>query len=109
MATEKKLGKIKKVWLGMGGYQEAMFGITFDLGGESWGIGDFWGYWADRSSHAEWTVQDQEIALGKMALRICTLLKDAKKDDISKLVGVPVEVTLDNGSRQSWRVLTEVV
>lgn len=109
MGIETKLGKIKKVTFGMGGYQEAMIGIGFDLGGESWGIGDFWGHWADRSDHAQWSEQDQIVALGKIALRIRDLLRDAKRDDVSKLAGTPIEITMDSGRMKSWRVLTEVV
>lgn len=38
---EVKLGKINKVKFGSGGYDDAMFGVTFDLGGQGWGVGDF--------------------------------------------------------------------
>lgn len=35
--NERRLGKIKVVKFGLGGYQDMMIGVNFTLGGESWG------------------------------------------------------------------------
>ena len=45
---ENKIGKIKDIRFGKGGYDGAMIGVTFTLvGGDSgWGVIDFWGEWA---------------------------------------------------------------
>ncbi len=107
--TEKKLGKIKSVSFGMGGYQDVQFGISFSLGSDGDGCGDFWGYWAERSDHAQWSLEDQQKALGKMNLRIIALLSDAKKSEVSKLAGTPIEITYENNALKAWRVLKEVV
>jgi hypothetical protein len=107
---EKQLGRIRSVTFGSGGYQDAMIGITFDLGGEGWGIGDFWGHWSSKpSSGAKWTEAEQVKYLGEVVMRISTLLTSAKVSDISKLKGVPVEVITENNSLKSWRVLKEVL
>ena len=42
---EKKIGKIRDLEYGWGGYDGAMLGVTFHLGGQGWGVTDFWGYW----------------------------------------------------------------
>jgi hypothetical protein len=106
----KELGCIKKATFGEGGYQEAMIGIAFTIGGNSWGIGDFWGYWAlDRTAHTKWAESERIESLGKMTLRIAKLLADAKKSHVGALAGTPVEVTLDGNKLHSWRVLTEVI
>lgn len=106
----KELGKIQKAEFGAGGYQEAMIGISFTLGGDGWGIGDFWGYWAmERSPNTQWTEQDRTKSLGETVLRISKLLSDAKCDHVSDLVGVPVEIELEGNALKSWRVLKEVL
>ncbi len=105
-----QLGKIQNVSFGRGGYQDGMIGIAFSLGGKSWGVSDFWGYWSSPPPEgAEWNLADQERELGRVTLRIAQLLRDADVDDVSKLAGVPVEVSFDDNKLVGWRVLTEVV
>lgn len=36
MSTRKELGKIQSVKFGIGGYQDAMIGLTIGIGGNSW-------------------------------------------------------------------------
>lgn len=105
-----ELGKIKSVEFGHGGYQDACIGVTFVLGGESWGVSDFWGDWAiERSSHASWTEDGRIKKLGSVTMRIAGLLADAKVSSISQLKGVPIEVTFEGTTLKSWRVLKEVL
>jgi hypothetical protein len=112
MTERLEIGKIKSVKFGAGGYDDAMLGVSFTLGSDktSWGVGDFFGTWASPpSEHAKWTVRDQTKTWGEMVRRIGQLLIDANVSDISKLVGKPVEVTFENGTLKSWRILTEVI
>lgn len=105
-----KLGQIQRAEFGMGGYQGAQIGISFTLSGDSWGVGDFWGHWAiKRSEHAEWSESERRDSLGDTTMKIATLLKQAKKQSVSQLAGVPVEVTFEGMTLKSWRVLTEVL
>jgi hypothetical protein len=39
---------------------------------------------------------------------ISKLLSDAKVDDVMKLKGKPIEVTVEGNCVESWRILTEV-
>jgi len=106
----KELGKIKKAEFGLGGYQDAMIGISFDLGGEGWGVSDFWGNWAlERSEYAKWTEAERITQLGEMSMRIAKLLEDAKIRSVSKLAGIPIEVTFEGNVLKEWRVLKEVL
>ena len=106
----KQFGKIRKASYGFGGYQDAQFGISFDLGGEHWGVSDFWGGWADKpTSGAQWTRKDQLAWHAETAERICELLKAAKVNSVAKLPGIPIEVSFDGNLLKSWRVLTEVL
>jgi hypothetical protein len=110
MSNERKeLGKITRATYGMGGYQDAQFGLSISMEG-AWGVSDFWGFWAmEPSKGAKWTKADQLKYHGETADRICKLLEQAKVSDVSKLVGIPVEATFSGMSLSSWRVLEEVL
>lgn len=113
MQERKELGKIQKVSFGIGGYQDSMFGITFTLGGEGWGVCDSWGTWApglvDPDPHCKWTDTERREKLADIATRISKLLLTAKKTDVMQLANVPVEITFEGTTLKSWRVLTEVL
>lgn len=104
-----QLGKIQNVRLGNGGYQDAMFGISFTLGGEGWGVQDFWGTWETRSEHAKFSQVDWEEIHLQTYMKIKELLRTAKVTDITQLKGIPVECTFDGNLLKSWRVLKEVL
>src|SRR3954466_12269247 len=98
MRTE--LGKIKKVKFGAGGYQDAMTGFSFELGGDSWGVNDFWGHWLEPKFAPD---------MAAVIVKVRRILIEAKVDDITKLEGIPVEVTFNGMMLDSWRVLKEVL
>lgn len=109
---EKKIGKIKSIRFGFGGYQEAMIGVTIDLGSEKdgWGVWDFKGTWGiSRSEYAKWTEAERLTALGETAMWVAELLKAANKTSLDQLVGTPVVVTFDGFTMKEWRILTEVL
>lgn len=104
-----QLGKLQKVKLGDGGYDDAMFGVSFTIGGDGWGVQDFWGMWQARSSSAQYTQEKFEQSHADTYTKIRELMKSAKVRDFNDLVGIPVECTFDNGLLKGWRVLTEVL
>lgn len=109
---EKRLGRIRTVKFGYGGYQDVQFGITFDLGGDGWGVGDFKGAWSldiKVDKYTKWTEQDRDKEFSKVMRYINTLLQQAKKLDVKDLVEVPVEVEFENMTLKSWRILKEVL
>jgi hypothetical protein len=114
MSTERKeLGKIASVRIGSGGYQEAMYGVSFELsfGGCS-GCGDFWGGWGPDitvTAHTKWTEADRQAQIQSAFWRLALLMQDAKVTDAAKLKGVPIEVTTENNGLKSWRILKEVL
>ena len=58
----------------------------------------------------KWTEDDRNMELAQLMRYISKLLSEAKVDDITKLAGKPVEVTIDEfNSLKSWRILTEVL
>lgn len=107
--TCTRLGKIENVYFGMGGYQNAMLGVTFVL---STGNIDFKGYWgSDPDPDAKWGKEDQINALGNVALEIGNILRNAQVDTLDQLIGMPIEVTYDGvvGPMLNWRILHEVL
>ena len=109
--TEKKIGKIKSVRMGRGGYQDVMLGITFTLGSGPWDVGDFWGAWSLSISAegAQWDEADRDAAFAKTMRRIDSLLSDAQVSSTDNLVGKPIEIEFDGGIMKSWRILTEAI
>jgi hypothetical protein len=107
---QKQIGKIEIAYVGTGGYQDAMFGITFRISGKGWGVSDFWGTWSrDPDKHCKWTIEEQTEIWGDVMRRIAKLLVEAKVTDVEDLRGKPVEVTFEDGRLKSWRILDEVL
>ena len=112
MSVEKTLGKIESVSIGLGGYQDAMMGISFDLShGGLLSVSDFWGTWGLEidSKGTKWTEADRDAKFAETMRKINQLLIDAKVDNVNQLKGKPIEATCDGMSMVSWRILTEVL
>jgi len=109
---DKRIGKIQAVSFGMGGYQDAMIGVSFTLGSdkECWGIGDFKGTWShDPDKHCKWGKNDQDKIFAETVRFVAGLLKDADVQSLDKLNGKPVECVFEQNMLKSWRILTEVI
>lgn len=109
---EKKLGKIMAAHFGYGGYQDACIGIAVTLGNDSWVVSDWLGEWSQMitpDAHSKWDEASRSKRNDETVRYVDGLLKAAKKQSVSELVGVPVEVTFDGMCLKSWRILTEVI
>ncbi len=113
MSTVKHLGKISNVTIGTGGYQDAMFGISFTLSFDGCSaVSDFWGAWGpgiEWSDRCKWTEADREKQIADSFWRLAKIMEAAKVSEFRKLEGVPIEVELDGMAMKSWRVLKEVL
>lgn len=108
--TTVELGKITHAAFGYGGYQDAMIGLSLRFGGKNWGTAEFTGFWSeDRSSSALWTEEDRTSVLGNTVMKLNELLKEAKVNDVTGLVGIPVRCEFINNSLVKWNILTEVL
>ncbi len=109
----KELGKIKSVSFGIGGYQDAMLGVFFDLGGNGWGVITDKCAWdctlIRHDKNCKWSEEDRTRQYDKIMRYISVLLNESKVKTIDKLKGIPVEAIFDNGVLKSWRILTEVL
>jgi hypothetical protein len=108
--SEVKLGKISKVRLGAGGYDDAMFGLSLTFSfGDSTGCGDFIGFWTTYPEHAKYSREHWEACHKDTMLRLIRLMHEAKVGDVSQLKGVPIEATFDGMKLVDWRILSEVL
>lgn len=106
--TETRLGKIAALSFGL---HDGKFGALFTLGGEGWGVQNLWGAWAgEPGRYAKWTTKDQGDIYIDVCRRLIKLLEDAGVQDVTQLVGVPIEAEITRGGTlKSWRILTEVL
>lgn len=110
MSERKELGKITRFDVGMGGYDDAMFGLSVTFAFQGGGVGDFIGTWAHKPDHNhKWTLEDQSRYWADMCRQMIELMRKAKVKTTAEMVGIPVEVTLDGNRLSSWRVLEEVL
>lgn len=118
MSLERKIGKIRAVRLGMGGYQSAQFGLEIDLGGgrnESWAVTWTKMVWSKRhikdpkKSYCKWTTEDRRTVYADITEFLDELMEKAEVNDFQNLVGTPVEVTFDGMELKEWRVLEEAI
>lgn len=103
------LGKIKDIYVGRGGYQDAMFGVTIHLETCDGSCVDFWGTWSDDKGQEEYWKAKQVELFGQTMMRLKNLMETAKVWDIAKLKGIPVDVVFSDKRLSSWRILTEVL
>lgn len=107
-----ELGKIRDIYLGYGGYDNAMFGLTIVFEGKGWGTSDFIGWWSMHtkiSDSTQWTESDRVAKFSEVMKKVNSLLDEAKETRLDRLKGKPVEVRFDNSKLTSWRILTEVL
>ena len=107
--TRKILGKIQSATFGFGGYQDAemSFDITFSMEGS--GVGTSFGFWAYRSDHAQWTIEEQHQRFAYTVELLRDTLRAAKKQHVAQLPGTPVELAFEGSRLLTWRVLEEVL
>lgn len=116
----EKLGKIKSVKFGFGGYQDVQIVFSFEVGGEGWGTNVTyecgWGHVSkkelkDPKSTYKWTHEDRLKTLGEKAYDVVEIMQKAKVDSLDKLKGIPVKVFFESecGRNHGFEVLTDVL
>jgi hypothetical protein len=113
MTQETALMKISKATFGLGGYQDAQLGLHLSFTTDNSGVSTSYAYWdyenIKHTEHTKWSEPDRDRALVEVLRNLSVYLKEAKVNDVSQLVGTPVEVILDNNTFRSFRILTEVL
>lgn len=115
---EEKLGKIKDVYFGLGGYQGCQIVFYFKLGGENWDVTSLldcgWGHTSeeDIKKHPDWYCWDHDTRInqiGKRGWEVIQIMKDAKVSKLSDLIGKPVRVYQKGFQLDRWEILKEVL
>jgi len=107
--TETILGKITSVYFGK---KEGRFGLWLTLSG-SWSVQTQYTCW-DReditvTEYTKWTEQDRNQEITKIIRKISELLHQAKINEVSKLLNIPIEMTTKDNQLDTWRILEEVL
>jgi len=106
----KEFGKITRAYVGIGGYQDAQFGLFLTFEGKGWGVSTQEAFWnLERDERTKWTEEQRRNKFADVCTNIDKYLKQAKKIDVAQLVGVPVEITFENQRLTDWRILEEVL
>jgi hypothetical protein len=113
MTQEKILMKISHAIFGLSGCQGAQLGLHLSFSTSGSGVATSYSYWdyenIEHSENCKWEENDRTEALADVLRKLSRLLKDAKVSSVDKLVGVPVEVTLEANTFSDFRILTEVL
>jgi len=106
------LGKIESIKFGLNNSRIGLFyTLSFNSCTEVQSSNDVWDPEQVKVTEGtKWTENDRDMELVQLMRYISKLLSEAKVDDITKLAGKPVEVTINEfNSLKSWRILTEVL
>lgn len=108
-SVEKKLAKIETAKFGCIWDRDFLFGLQLGFAGKGWGVGDGGIHVMNMSEMCKWTDEEKQKAAHNIMKFTYELLKEANVQSVDKLVGIPVEVTLDGNLFKEFRVLTEVL
>ena len=107
---EKILGKIDFAEFGTFKDRPFLIGIQFGFLIGGYGVMDGGKYTVNISKDCHWdSSSEREHAITLSIERVAQLLKDAKVNYVSELIGKPVEVTLEGSCFKDFRILTEVI
>jgi hypothetical protein len=118
MSEDVKLGKIKKVFFGFGGYQNVQVVYSFILEGQGWGtISVFecgWGHVSEEDLNKtdyryKWTHESRIKQIGENGWKVIQILKDAKVSTLDELKDKPVRVYFNGMQLDRWEILKEVL
>lgn len=106
--TGKFLGKITSAEYGMVRDYPFLFGLQlyFKLGDGS-AVGCGGRYTENIGAACNWTAEERQCGITKTVDKVHKILKDAKVNYVSQLVGKPVEVEIDGNTFKNFRILTE--
>lgn len=108
--TGKILGKID--FAEYGTIKDYPFLIGLQLGfklGDNTAIMDGGCNTVNITKECRWEESEREIAITASIEKVYQILKDAKINYVSQLIGKPVEVTIDKNCFKDFRILTEVL
>lgn len=109
VTEEKLLGKIDYAEFGLYPDRPFMYGLMLGFSFHNLGATDGGKYTVNISKECRWEEAERQETITKQAEFISGILKDAKCNYVSELKNKPVEVTIQNNTFKSFRILTEVL
>ena len=106
---EKVLGRITSAEYGTVKDYPFMLGLQLKFQFKGSGVGCGGKYTINISKTCRWDESDRQEAITKKADELYEILKDAKVNYVSQLVGKPVEVEIEDNMFKDFRILTEVL
>lgn len=106
----KVLGKIDSAGFGFYPDRPFLFGLQLCFSMSSSGVDDGGRYTVNISPECRWEKQERTDAIEEYIVeRVEKILKDAKVNFVSELIGKPVEIELEGSCFKDFRILTEVL
>lgn len=109
MGEKTVLGKIDFAEFGTFRDRPFLMGLQLGFAFPHGGVMDGGKFTVNISDQCLWSEEEREKAITALAEFLRDLLKDAKCNYVSELIGKPVEVTLRHNTFVRFRVLTEVL
>jgi hypothetical protein len=107
---ETRLGKIGYAEFGVINDYPFMLGLQLEFSFSGSGCGDGGKYSVNITDSCKWDSDQQKYEAYERILKFTyETLKKAKVDSVSKLKGIPVEVTMENNWFKDFRILEEVL
>lgn len=107
--TEKLLGKIDFAEFGTIRDYPFLIGLQLGFSMNGSGVMDGGKFTVNISPECKWKDHNREQTITKAIEDVDKILKDAKVNYVSQLIGKPVEVTLERNCFKDFRILTEVL
>lgn len=107
--TEKRLGKIDFAEFGTIKDYPFMMGLQLGFSMSGYEVMDGGKYTINMTRGIHWEKGCRESNITASLDKVAEILKDAKVNYVSELLGKPVEVTLENNTFKDFRILTEVL
>lgn len=106
---QRKLGKITNAQFGRYPDRPFLFGLQLEFDFKGSGVGCGGRYTVNISDACRWERQEKLEAIERNINHLNQILEDANVNHVSKLIGKPVEVTLEGNMFKDFRILTEVI
>ena len=107
--TEKYLGKIDFAEFGTIEDYPFLIGLQLGFSMNGCSVMDGGKYCVNISNQCKWEDREKNEVITNSVEYISEVLKDAKVNYVSQLVGKPVEVLIEDNTFKGFRILTEVL
>ncbi|PEQ63644.1 hypothetical protein [Bacillus cereus] len=108
---QKYLGKIVKAEFGTHRDRPFLMGLQFEFRfGDNSGVACGGRHLINISNECKWDSEEEKnIAYQRVLKELAFILKEAKVNAVSELVGKPIEITIEDQMYKTFRILTEVL